>query len=80
MEAVIKTPFQDFLSKFYSLISDNPAPKKVKDDLDKLKDDVKRNSELSYWQVDAILKRCSNYLLGRYGLSDKKQQYMNDNK
>ena len=79
METTITTPFQEFLSRFNNLIKESPAPQKVKEDLNKLKEDAKNSKELTYWQMDAIIKRCSNYLLGKYGVSDKKQQYMNDN-
>ena len=74
------TEFQKMLSKFHRIIEKAPPVKDVKDSLEKLNELAKISPHLNLRQKDAVMERCKNYINGEYGMSKKKQIFMDEHK
>ena len=70
---IVNLNFQKLLDKFHALIKDEPSVSKVKEDLDKLKEEAV-NAFLTFNQKDAIIARCDNYINGVYGSTSKERE------
>lgn len=80
MLETVKSQFELLLIKFNTLIEKQPPVSEVKEKLEKLAEIAKKSDELNYRQTEAITERCKNYINGDYGVSRKKQNYMNEQK
>jgi hypothetical protein len=63
--------FQILLNGFHGAITCSPTPEKVKTELEELMEAATLDNELTFWQKDAIIARCKNYLSGNYGSTSK---------
>jgi hypothetical protein len=59
--------FKSMLRTFEKITKDDPAPEKVKDQLDALKSAAAKSSDLTVRQSEAIADRCRYYMAGEYG-------------
>lgn len=75
-----KSQFELLLIKFNTLIENQPPVSEVKEKLEKLAEIAKKSDELNSRQTEAIIARCKNYVNGDYGVSRKKQDYLNEQK
>lgn len=62
----VNEKFRTMLRAFNSLIKDQPAASKVKEELQKMQSEAMK-SNLTSRQISAIYERCANYLNGSYG-------------
>jgi len=67
-------PFDVLLRKFNKLIDNAPSVNSVKKELNEISELAKQNHILNFWQKDAILKRCDNYINGSYCSTSKLNQ------
>lgn len=79
-EQLTQTEFQILLAAFNKLIDDQPPVAKVKDELLEIKASALASVELNSRQIDAVVARCNNYINGEYGVSEKKKQFMAEQK
>lgn len=79
-EQLVQNEFQILLAAFNKLIDDQPPVAKVKDELLEIKSAALASVELNARQVSAVVERCDNYIKGEYGMSEKKKQFMADQK
>lgn len=77
-----KTLMQDnftiLLRGFDEIITDYPPIPKVEKSLTDLIEGATLDNDLSFWQKDAVIARCKNYLKGEYGDQVKKDDYRSD--
>lgn len=79
-EQLVQNEFQILLAAFNKLIDDQPPVAKVKAELLEIRAAALASSELNARQVSAVIERCDNYINGQYGMSEKKKQFMVDQK
>jgi hypothetical protein len=63
--------FQILLNGFKDAIKDNPPAQQVEEELKSMIEVASLDNELTFWQKDAIIARCKNYLSGNYGSTSK---------
>lgn len=78
--ATIPTEFDKMLSKFHRIIENEPPVKDVKEQLEKLSEFAKNSKQLNSRQMDAIMARCHNYIIGDYGVNRKKDAFNKEHK
>jgi hypothetical protein len=71
MSTLTLDTFQVLLNGFKDAIKDNPPAKQVEDELKSMIEIASNDNELTFWQKDAIIARCKNYISGTYGSSSK---------
>lgn len=74
MSNLVKDEFQLLLDGFHDIIKGMPEIEKVKTELLELKEIASNNNTITFWQKDAIVGRCNNYLKGEYGSQVKKPE------
>lgn len=79
-EQLVQNEFQILLAAFNKLIDDEPPVAKVKAELLEIRAAALASSELNARQVSAVIERCDNYIKGEYGISEKKKQFMAEQK
>lgn len=72
--------FTILLRGFDEIIKDYPPIPKVENALNDLIEGAKLDNDLTFWQKDAIIARCKNYLHGEYGDQVRKTELSDYNK
>lgn len=70
--------FSILLRGFDEIIIGYPPIEKVKNSLNELIEGATLDNELTFWQKDAVIARCKNYLQGEYGEQVKKTDLRSD--
>lgn len=72
--------FTILLRGFDEIIKGYPPIDKVKESLNELVDSATLDNELTFWQKEAVIARCKNYLKVEYGSQVQKEDLSDYNK